>query len=149
MVRLMRQVYFLDIFPLWKCSQTAATNGSVNSHCARQSPEYMRSATNWGKRGDGYFTIFYSYAFAYIWCMCHLELFFQVVPNSSWDVSNLLKNPYEPLLSILSGFWHCKWLVTLFWNTQTELFICTVIPGLQKNTRFECLTEEEQILGLN
>lgn len=31
------------IFPLWRCSQTAATNGSVNLHCVRQSPEYMIS----------------------------------------------------------------------------------------------------------
>lgn len=36
------------IFPLWRCSQTAATNGPVNLHGARQSSGCMRSATSWG-----------------------------------------------------------------------------------------------------
>ena len=137
----MSSLFLRHIFPLWRCSQTAPTNGSVNLHCARQSPECMRSATSWEKRGDGYFAVFYSYAFAYMLWMCHLtELFFEVVPNSWQDISNLLKNPYESPLSTLSGFWHCKLLVTFFWNTHTDQLICTVILGLQKNMAFEYLT---------
>lgn len=100
------------IFPMWRCSQTAATNGSVNLQCARQSPKYMRSATNWEKRRWDFWLDFVLMHLL-VFCECDRAIFV-VVPNSSWEISNLLWDPYESLLSTLSGFWYWKHLVTLF-----------------------------------
>lgn len=64
------------IFPMWRCSQTAATNGSVNLHSARQSPKYMRAATSQGKRGDGGFLLYFILMHLLMFCECDTWSYF-------------------------------------------------------------------------
>jgi len=104
----MSSLFSRCIFPLWRCSQTAATNGPVNLHYARLSSGCMSSATNVG-RGRW---IFHHILFL---CIC---LHFVNVPLKWSDFLNCAqlimvhKQSFKRLVWITSV--NSKWVLTLW-----------------------------------